>query len=223
MKKLEFKKAIIGTIIGAFVLVGTTLVAFAQNSSQEYRDWQQTQAEARMRYQDYLRTRSSRDYHEWQNAQQFAQQEYLQYQQYQRALNRYSNGSYDNSYYNNGYGSRRDYRIYRDGSYYTTDSRGAELLRQAIRNGYSQGYREGQLDRRYGRGYNYYEDNMYRNGMFGYQSFVDRGQYQYYFQQGFQRGYEDGYYSTTRYGYRTGTTLNILGNVLNTILNIAQQ
>jgi len=225
MKKLEFKKAIIGTIMSAFVLVGASLVAVAQNTNQEYRDWQRAQAEAQMRYQDYLRTRSSWDYREWQNAQRRAQQQYLEYQQATRYNNSYynNNGYNNNGYYNNGYSGNRMYRIYRDGSYYSTDSRGAELLRQAVRNGYAQGYRQGQLDRRYGRGHDYYDENMYRNGMFGYQSYVDRGQYQYYFQQGFQRGYEDGYYSTTRYGYRNGTSLNILGNVLNTILNIAQQ
>jgi len=220
MKKLEFKKAIIGTIMGAFVLVGATLVALGQNTTQEYRDWQRAQAESQMRYQDYLRTRSNRDYREWQDAQRRAQQQYLEYQ---RASNRYNNGYNNNNYYNSGYNNRRSYRIYRDGSYYMTDSRGAELLRQAVRNGYTQGYRQGQLDRRYGRGFNYYGDDQYRSGTFGYQSYVDRGQYQYYFQQGFQRGYEDGFNSTTRYGYRTGTTLNILGSVLNTILNIAQQ
>ena len=205
--------------MAAFVLTGATMVAFSQNSTQEYRDWQRAQAEAQMRYQSYLRTRSNWDYREWQNAQRRAQQEYLQYQQ----ASRYNNGYNNNGYYNNGYNGNRSYRIYRDGSYYTTDYRGAELLREAVRSGYTQGYRQGQLDRRYGRGSNYYDDNVYRNGTLGYQSYVDRGQYQYYFQQGFQRGYEDGFNSTTRYGYRNGTTLNILGGVLNTILNIAQQ
>jgi len=76
------------------------------------------------------------------------------------------------------------------------------------------------MDRRYGRGYNYYSNNVYENGMYGYQSYVGRDQYQYYFQQGFQKGYEDGYNNTYRYGTRSG---GILGNILGTILNLATQ
>ena len=115
------------------------------------------------------------------------------------------------------------YRVYRNGSYYTTDSRGAELLRRAVNSGYQQGYQQGQIDRRYGRGSNYYGNRVYSNGLYGYQSYVAQDQYQYYFQQGFQRGYEDGFNSSSRYGYRSGNSFNILGSVLNTILNIASQ
>ena len=97
------------------------------------------------------------------------------------------------------------------------------MLRSAVNRGYQQGYAEGQRDRRYGRGDdNDRDSSMYRSGTYGYQSYVARDQYQYYFQQGFQRGYEDGYNSTNRYGYRSGSSFNILGNVLNTILNLTQ-
>ena len=114
----------------------------------------------------------------------------------------------------------RMYRIYRNGSYYQTDYRGAELLRQAVNEGYRQGYRQGQLDRRYGRNGGYYGSTIYRNGTYGYQTYVDRGQYQYYFQQGFERGYQDGLYSQTQYGYYSGGRWNILANILGSILNI---
>jgi hypothetical protein len=77
------------------------------------------------------------------------------------------------------------------------------------------------MDRRYGRGYNYYGNSIYSQGSYGYRSYVARDQYQYYFQQGFQRGYEDGYNNTSRYGYRSGSGNNILGNILGTILNLA--
>lgn len=122
-------------------------------------------------------------------------------------------------------GQRRDanrYRVYRNGSYYQTDYRGAELLRQAVRDGYSQGYRQGQLDRRSRRNGGYYGSNVYRSGTYGYQAYVDRGQYQYYFQQGFQRGYQDGYNSQSRYGSRSGNGMNILGSILGSILNIRE-
>lgn len=114
------------------------------------------------------------------------------------------------------------YRVYRNGSYYETDHRGAELLRQAVNAGYQRGYRQGQIDSRYGRSGGYYGSDIYRSGSYGYRSYVDRNQYQYYFQQGFQRGYEDGYNSRLRYGYRSGSSYNILGAILNSILNIRQ-
>jgi len=91
-----------------------------------------------------------------------------------------------------------------------------------VRNGYSLGYQEGQRDRTYRRGFNYSNGSGYRNGVYGYQSYVDRGQYRYYFQQGYQRGYEDGYNSTYRYGVRSSNGFEVLGSVLNTILNFAQ-
>ena len=118
--------------------------------------------------------------------------------------------------------ARRQYRVYRNGGYYQTDYRGAELLRQAVNAGYQQGFRQGQLDRQYRRNGGYYGSNVYRSGTYGYQSYVDRQQYQYYFQQGFQRGYQDGFNSQSRYGYRSGTGVNILGSILNTILNIRE-
>jgi hypothetical protein len=118
--------------------------------------------------------------------------------------------------------ARRQYRVYRNGSYYQTDYRGAELLRQAVNAGYQQGYRQGQIDRQNRRNGGYYGSNIYRSGTYGYQSYVDRSQYQYYFQQGFQRGYQDGYNSQIRYGSRSGNTVNILGSILGTILNIRE-
>ena len=118
--------------------------------------------------------------------------------------------------------ARRQYRVYRNGSYYQTDYRGAELLRQAVNAGYQQGYRQSQIDRQNRRNGGYYGSNIYRSGTYGYQSYVDRSQYQYYFQQGFQRGYQDGYNSQIRYGSRAGNTVNILGSILSTILNIRE-
>lgn len=114
------------------------------------------------------------------------------------------------------------YRVYRNGSYYNTDRRGAELLRQAVRQGYEQGYRAGQLDRNNRRGGRWNNNSTYRSGTYGYQSYVDRRQYQYYFQQGFERGYQDGYNSRQQYGSSNNGSLNILGTILNGILNLQQ-
>lgn len=212
MKLFSFRNAVAGSIVGLFLMFGAVGSASAQNYNEEYREWQEAQRRAQEEYRDYQRSRSRRDYRDWQQAQRRAQQEYAEYRRTARYNNRYTNRR----------GGSRWYRVYRNGSYYETDYRGAELLRQAVNRGYQQGYRQGQLDARYGRRSSYYDDNMYRSGTYGYQSYVDRGQYQHYFQQGFQRGYEDGYNNQYRYGYRTNNGLSILGTILNGILQISQ-
>jgi hypothetical protein len=222
MRDIRLKKLLLGTLFGALLMVGSAFTASAQNVSKEYRDWQQAQARAQREYHQYLRTGRASDYRDWQKAQQRAQRQYMQYQ---RALNRanlrVNRGYYNNGYYNAGYGvPGRMYRINRGGLYYTVDARGVELLRAAVQNGYNQGYRQGQIDRQYRRGYNFGIHSTYRTGTYGWQSHVARDQYQYYFQEGFLRGYEDGYNSTFRYGVRSNTGLNILSGVLNTILRI---
>jgi flagellar biosynthesis/type III secretory pathway protein FliH len=212
MKLFTLKNTLIGSILGSFILLGAIGTASAQNYNDEYREWQEAQRRAQEEYRDYLRTRSRSDYRDWQEAKRRAQQEYSEYRRTAGYNNRYTNRA----------GGSRFYRIYRNGSYYQTDNRGAELLRQAVNSGYRQGYQQGQLDARYNRGGNYYGNSMYRSGTYGYQSYVDRSQYQYYFQQGFQRGYEDGFNNQYRYGYRSNSGLNILGNILNGILQISQ-
>lgn len=118
--------------------------------------------------------------------------------------------------------ARNRYRVQRNGSWYNTDNRGAELLRQAVNQGYRQGFAAGRSDRSRRSGMNWGGSSVYRSGTYGYQSYVDRSQYQYYFQQGFQRGYQDGYNSRYQYGSNNGGTLNILGSILGSILNIQQ-
>lgn len=213
MKLFTLKNTVIGSILGSFLMFGAIGSASAQNYNDQYRQWQEAQRRAQNEYRNYQRSRSRDDYRDWQRAQQRAQQEYREYQQSQR-----------NGYYNgNRNVSSRYYRVYRNGSYYQTDSRGAELLRQAVNSGYQQGFQQGQQDARYRRNSSYYGNDIYRSGVYGYQSYVDRSQYQYYFQQGFQRGYEDGFNNQYRYGYRSNNGISILGNILNGILNIAAQ
>jgi hypothetical protein len=220
MKLYGIRKVLLAASTGLLVLTGAAALASGQDySGRSYRDYQRAQRIAEMRCAEYQRTGDRDDYYDCQRAQATAQRYYLQMQ---RAGNTYNNG-YGVGY---GYGNApryTTYRIYRDGNYYNVDERGVSLLRQAINSGYQQGYQQGRTDRMYGRGFNYYGNNVYSSGMFGYQSYVARDQYQYYFQQGFQRGYEDGYNNTSRYGYRSGSTANILSNVLGTILNLATQ
>ncbi len=112
------------------------------------------------------------------------------------------------------------YRVYRNGSWYNTNQRGADLLRQAVNEGYRQGFSAGRSDRNRRVGLNWGGSTVYRSGSYGYQSYVERSQYQYYFRQGFERGYQDGYNSRNQYGSNNGGTMNILGSILGSILNV---
>ena len=207
MKLFSLKKTLLASAVGLITLAGAE-VANAQWN--DLRDCQRAQAIMQREYSQYLMTRSNRDYRQWQRAQREANQECREYRSEVRENWRDQRREMRNAY-----------RIYNNGEYYTYDTRSYNLLRQAVNHGYQQGYRQGQIDRRYGRGFSFYNSNVYRTGTFGFQSYVARDQYQHYFQQGFQRGYEDGFYSTARYGYRSGNAFNILGSVLNTILQIA--
>jgi len=217
MNLYGIRKVTLAAGTAVLALTGAASFASGQGYNRNYRDYQRAQQRAQVECAQYQRTGNRSDYRDCQRAQAEAQRYYLEMQ---RA------GNY-NGYGNNNYGystpGYTTYRIYRDGSYYNVDSRGVSLLRQAINMGYQQGYQQGRNDRMYRRGYNYYGNNVYMSGMYGYQSYVARDQYQYYFQQGFQKGYEDGYNNTFRYGSRSGNGFNVLSNVIGTILNIATQ
>ena len=114
------------------------------------------------------------------------------------------------------------WRVRHSGRYYNVDQRQSELLRQAVNQGYQQGYQAGRGDRSSRRRNNYRKSNVYRSGTYGYQSYVNRNLYQYYFQQGFQRGYDDGYSSNFRYGRDEGGSVNVLGNIVESILGLQQ-
>lgn len=120
------------------------------------------------------------------------------------------------------------YRVNRDGRWYNTDNRGADLLRMAINEGYRQGFNAGRSDLNSTRRVSWSNSNIYRTGTYGYQNGVDRRQYQYYFRQGFQRGYQDGtnsryqdgYNGDFQYGTYNNGTPSILSTILNQLLNI---
>jgi hypothetical protein len=214
MKSIGIKTGIITAAMGLITLAGAATLAHGQG--REYRDLQRAQARVQ---QECRYNRWGRQSNDCLRAQAELQRAQMVYQQ---------RAGYGTPYYRNDRDYRYttpttvgQYRIYRNGETYYVDNRGAELLRSAVNRGYQLGYQEGVNDRRYGRGYNYYENNMYRQGLYGYQSYVTQDMYQYYFQQGFQRGYEDGFNNTSRYGYRNGSTFSILGSVLGSILDLA--
>ena len=113
------------------------------------------------------------------------------------------------------------YRYYRGGRYYEANQYAADLLRQAVRNGYEEGVRAGLSDRE-DRWRNSYQDSFgYEDASVGYNGYyVDLAEYQYYFREGFRRGYEDGYNGAYRYGTYSNGVFSLLGNVLGAILEL---
>ena len=112
------------------------------------------------------------------------------------------------------------WRLRRNGRNYDLDRAQADMLRDAVNAGYQQGYQAGREGRTSRRNRNYRSLSAYREGTYGYNSGVDRGLYQYYFQQGFQRGWDDGYSSRLRYGRDNGGNISILGNIVESILGL---
>ncbi len=214
MKLSNLKRTIAVSAFGLAALLGTSQVADAQTNRRVERQERRVerQQDRRQRQQQRISTQRQRiEQQRYQLEQQRLRAEQL------RLRNRRNNRTvYSN---NNRYNANR-YRVYRNGSYYNTDNRGAELLRRAVNNGYQQGVRAGQADRSNRRNSGYRNHSVYRRGNYGYQSHVDSRQYQYYFQQGFQRGYQDGYNSRYRYGTNNNGGFNILGTILSGILNI---
>jgi flagellar biosynthesis/type III secretory pathway protein FliH len=199
MRNLKLTKLVGGTALGLVAMFGTSISTNAQSTRNEQKQVQKiTKAQQKIADQ-----RAKED------------QAKLRLQQ-QQEQQRQQNGNRNNNNNNAG----RHYRVVRAGRTYTTDDRGAELLRQAVNEGYRQGFNAGQSDHSSRRRSNYQGNSTYRTGTYGYQSYVEKSQYQYYFQQGFQKGYDDGFNSRNRYGSNDGGSLNILGNILSSILNI---
>ena len=206
MKLNTLKRTIAASAFGIAALLGTSEVANAQTNRQIQRQQQ----------------RVERQQQKVQNQRAKLEAQRIQLEQQRQEQIRLQNMRNRNVYSNNNRNNNNRYRVYRNGSYYQTDNRGAELLRQAVNRGYQQGFRAGQSDRSNRRRNGYNNSSVYRSGNYGYQSYVDSSQYQYYFQQGFQRGYQDGYNSRYQYGTNNNGSLNILGAILQGILNIQQ-
>jgi hypothetical protein len=114
-----------------------------------------------------------------------------------------------------------NYRYNRGGRYYETNQYGANLLRQAVNNGYEEGFRAGQADREDRWRSGYQDSYAYQDANYGYSGYyVDQSEYNYYFREGFRRGYEDGYNSRYQYGNYSNGKYEILGAVLSGILNL---
>ena len=204
-------------------ILGTSEIASAQGNRGYDKD--QRKAMKQQEKLDKQRARLEQQRLALWNAQ---NQRVLAEQRRQADWNNRNTGGVNFDWQNNNIDRNGRYRVYRNGSFYNTDYRGAELLRQAVNEGYRQGFQAGRSDRNSNRQFGWTNSNVYRSGTMGYQSHVTRSQYQYYFQQGFQRGYQDGansryandYNGQYEYGHYENGSVNILGTILNTILNI---
>ena len=113
------------------------------------------------------------------------------------------------------------YEYNRGGQFYQLNQYGADLLTRAVNAGYEEGFRAGQADRADNWQFDPNNCDAYNDATYGYDGYyVDVSEYQYYFREGFRRGYEDGYYGRYQYGTYSGGTYNILGDVLNLILDL---
>jgi hypothetical protein len=149
------------------------------------------------------------------------QQQYLERRRQQIAD--WNARSYD---YNNdpNFYSAANYRYSRGGTSYQTNQYGADLLRQAVNNGYEEGFQSGQADRedRYSNG-SYQNSYAYQDANYGYNGYyVAQTEYSYYFRQGFQRGYDDGYNSRSQYGSYSNGNYSVLSAILSQVLNLAR-
>lgn len=149
------------------------------------------------------------------------------HEQYLRALQRqqqlqlqraHDARSYDRDPY---YTTAPTYRYRAGSTVRETNQYGVEVLRQAVNQGYKQGYRGGLADRRDGSPANYQRAFAYQDANYGYNgNYIPEDDYNYYFRQGFQRGYDDAYGNRSQYGSVSNGNPSILSNILSGILGL---
>ncbi len=113
-----------------------------------------------------------------------------------------------------------NYRYSYGGRWYSTNSYGARILREAVRDGYREGWYAGQADRMDRWQFDYRNNYGWLDGSYGYPGrYVSQGDYRWYFRQGFERGYRDGYYGRSQYGRYDNGSAMILPAILGMILS----
>lgn len=218
MRIINLKKVVAASALGVFTLLGSSTIANAQYDKKDKKSAKQEQKLARQ--QAKIEQQRAR-------LQQQRQAEWARRNGQLVVTRRGTTTGYYTLDPNTNITSGR-YRVNRNGTWYNTDYRGADLLRQAVNEGYRQGFNSGRADYSGNRRGSWSNSNVYRTGTYGYQQGVDRAQYQYYFRQGFQRGYQDGsnsqyqtgYNGDFQYGTYNNGTPSILSTILNQLLNI---
>ena len=231
MFRIDFRSLLTALAIGLFSIAATSQAANAQGNRRGDDRRQDRKEEKQREKAEKAAAKAEQQRILWEQQRQAAWTRRNRQVQIIRSGNDRSGGL---GYYtgNANDNTKRDgrYRVYRNGSYYNTDQRGADLLRQAVSQGYQQGFQAGRNDRNNmnRRTYSWSNSNVYRSGNMGYQSYVNQSQYRYYFQQGFQRGYQDGsnsrygndYNGQYDYGYYNNGSPSILESILNNVLRI---
>jgi len=135
-----------------------------------------------------------------------------------RERDRQASGAFDRDRdYRPGY----EYRYNMGGVFRETNQYGVDVLRQAVNQGYLEGYRAGQIDRRDRVPADFQRAFDFENGNFDYAgSYVPQSDYSYYFREGFQRGYDDAYWSRARYGTFVNGNASLLSDILTGILGL---
>ncbi len=114
-----------------------------------------------------------------------------------------------------------EYRYNMGGVYRETNEFGVDALRQAVNQGYQDGYRAGLVDRRDGVPADFQRAFEFENGNFGYSgAYVPLSDYSYYVREGFQRGYDDAYWNRARYGTFLNGNASILSDIAAGILGL---
>ena len=175
--------------------------------------WQRTETARRAQIERHARDLERQRRH----AQYRYQQEYYRRWLAQQARwNRWNDYHSDPYYY-----TASNYRYGFGGQWFSTNRYGADMLRQAVRDGYQEGFHAGRADRMDGWRFDYRNAYAWMDGSYGYHGrYVSQAAYRHYFRQGFERGYRDAYYGRSQYGYYDGRSnlAVILPVVLSAIL-----
>src|SRR6476620_2366536 len=134
MHSLNIKKIAGVSALGLLILMGSIATTSAQNTD----NWGHNHDRISLKEQQKIAKQQAKlERERLRLEQERLRAEQMRERQY-RNHNGYDNGSYD---------PNARYRVYRSGRTYSTDGRGAELLRQAVNQGYQRGYEAGQTDR----------------------------------------------------------------------------
>jgi hypothetical protein len=131
LKKLNLKKLAAASALGLFALIGTSSVANAQNRTTK-EDQKMARKQAKLD-QERARLQQQREA-DWAR------------RNGQMVVRRNNGTGYYTLQTNANIAPPGRYRVNRGGRWYTTDERGADMLRQAINEGYRQGFNAGRSD-----------------------------------------------------------------------------
>ena len=168
MKLHNVKKAILTSTLGLATLLGTGIIANAQWRDRDDKtpsQMQKAELEKQRQYEEQVRLEQQRH-----------SQLRVQYERNRKPWEK-----------------NVRYKVYQNNKMFITDARGLEMLKQAVINGYEQGFKAGLTDRKNRRNLSFMNSSIYKKGNFGFQKSVDLKQYQFFFQKGFAEGYQDGF------------------------------